>query len=932
MDKFDHFEKYFDQLFTYELDCFKRHTTDHLWYYITPKRFQKFTINCLKSSKWGSLYLKNLNSILKFKLASQQFVSNNLFEFTINTMFYKNICKKHIIDEWQLITDLVIQIDLDILINIIPKLPIHRFDKLQMSYLLNNDASLLTTDNKRNLIYYLTNSFMSTEFIQKHKCVIDIDNNNLNILRSCCNNYQFTKMVRSVWGKYILEFISKKILLWSQQLPTNQHTLYQWKHTISTDEKHQSIDTVSCLHIVKDSTFIHMPNVTNVISCNIVPMGKERLICSTLSIADNHNIYANETDFIFIRNGSIVLNKQLADLIGFDMGENGINYSIFNTQTEGLLIPFSKLIDLYPQIDNFKDGSELSHYLEIAAFDETKIQLLRTLNHLPFDDKCFLRKDAFINKWLDIFVTQYNDEQRQVFMLVFWKIDGICFKELYKIKGLQTFIFDILSVTSDDDITRHDLFYKHIWVSPIYMDCINVNVNVQVECSFHIFNGKESCLSAILENSKYPIVLDGLLQKCEFEKVKIHSDIEHCLSSCAFDLFHAINLHPNVKRVIYQHMINHNIRYPFPFKTDNTIVLSDDTLNLNLYTKVNFIPSTIIINDLILMDYNRQTNKFIDESHHHAFLNNYSLLLDANVFDLYFFKEDGIGQSVYEQIISCYWGDMISKQILTKHDSGGYDFISAYDLEQQLDSKEIKALNVSVFMLGFVSALCIVRGIYLSTNMSTNLWNYLYQTSDNFINQDFENKCQQLKDVKNCDLLTTLGVYNCNQQIETIADRNAILQYVLFPNKKFLQSFKKGWMIFGSAINLAPLLLNGENLNDIFIDPSESKTILNIANFKHLFLVQNQEKDQQFINYINTLSIQQLEKLVEFITGKKRLPILELGESKMAIKWDIHSSLQLPFSQNCFNTLILPYHLTHVAQFQNCLQVIYEFENDFGLT
>ncbi len=92
------------------------------------------------------------------------------------------------------------------------------------------------------------------------------------------------------------------------------------------------------------------------------------------------------------------------------------------------------------------------------------------------------------------------------------------------------------------------------------------------------------------------------------------------------------------------------------------------------------------------------------------------------------------------------------------------------------------------------------------------------------------------------------------------------------------------------------------DLNNIWCEPE--KQAVTFQSFIRCFEQKNRE-DELFLRYIRTLDQSNLKILLNFITGKKRLPLCELGEEQMSVTWRGEVG-KLPIAQNCTNTLIIP--------------------------
>jgi hypothetical protein len=347
----------------------------------------------------------------------------------------------------------------------------------------------------------------------------------------------------------------------------------------------------------------------------------------------------------------------------------------------------------------------------------------------------------------------------------------------------------------------------------------------------------------------------------------------------------------------------------------------------NINTNIDFLPSFDFVFNI---EYNRTQKTFdnIDNLENTIKLSNH---LSCQHFDMTLIDEQGVGQSVFEEVLKLHWDQMIKTGVMVFIDNEieqGYCLLPTIDFEEMKNSDKIVT---DCFLLGFISSLCILRGLYLPYGLVQSLWEYLELGQCDLVStfKNFHIQSSLVADVSNESLPNVLGIYEEKNTILSKEDRFNFECKVFLPDNQLLKAFKDGWMKFDKTLDLLPLIEHKENINHIFVS-DENSNICNYKNFKEIFIDRDIKKDEMFLKYVETLSQDKLLRLVEFITGKKRLPLLNIGEQKIVVVWcEDNGKTKLPISQNCHNSILLSNHLIF-SQLENCLHYIYDYESDFG--
>lgn len=267
-----------------------------------------------------------------------------------------------------------------------------------------------------------------------------------------------------------------------------------------------------------------------------------------------------------------------------------------------------------------------------------------------------------------------------------------------------------------------------------------------------------------------------------------------------------------------------------------------------------------------------------------------------------------VGVSVFEYILKDLWDTAIKIHFFVENKE------LEYEMEPSICDRvcDVKEAREFLFFLGFVSSLCVSKGLYLPYKLDSSLWAYMYRpykkTSLSILfKKQFERyKCKFIH-MKKYEMQSILGV----GKRETI-DEKIITNYL--PCRKDLNAFKSGWLSFSNKISLRHL---SDKVNDFLA-------------FQHVQEAKMNEviRNELLRSYCSSLDEQKLSHLMKFITGRERLPYLQLGEYPINVIFKDASVL--PLAQNCTNTLILPRSVKSIQDLEKCLICVFEFDSCFG--
>jgi hypothetical protein len=297
-------------------------------------------------------------------------------------------------------------------------------------------------------------------------------------------------------------------------------------------------------------------------------------------------------------------------------------------------------------------------------------------------------------------------------------------------------------------------------------------------------------------------------------------------------------------------------------------------------------------------------------------------------FEISIKNEEGMGQSVYEEVLRMLWKYVLENEIF-------YLATDADGNEGLCISPHTHCYNdLIVKQLAAISSLCVSRGLYLPFPISGDLWNIVYNAPD----IDFDT--EDLKD-PNCKVPKYFGPYKILQNLsnemsdqdfiinfsieDDILDRETSIRQASVPVLECLDSFAQGWRLYNNYHFLCDV--SPVDLNKMWCEPNRVSTTF--EGFKSV-LLQNEEKmDFIFLEYVEGLSVEDLKKLVKFVTGKERLPLLELGEDNISVVWKVGKH-NLPTAQNCTNTLMVGDCVHSLQELVAYMIPIFNFETVFG--
>ncbi len=257
-------------------------------------------------------------------------------------------------------------------------------------------------------------------------------------------------------------------------------------------------------------------------------------------------------------------------------------------------------------------------------------------------------------------------------------------------------------------------------------------------------------------------------------------------------------------------------------------------------------------------------------------------------------ENEAAGVSVYTEVLHLAWKSAVQKHRMIPYEDDTF----CVNTTNQSDDSDL-------FILGCLSAICVARGLFLPYPLYSAFWKFLTTVDDGI-------SLVPLSDTFSTRIVyyTELWSDYTNQQLQEImnfSDSDMLMSRVelaalhMIPNFSDISKFRSGWQMFMGNVPLHSIY---SHLNDMFVEPSRRK--IEYQAFVSCFRrnADYSMQEEWFLQWLQALTPQELERVVKFITGKDRLPYCELGEEQISICWSQENTFVK--SQNCTHTLVMP--------------------------
>lgn len=297
--------------------------------------------------------------------------------------------------------------------------------------------------------------------------------------------------------------------------------------------------------------------------------------------------------------------------------------------------------------------------------------------------------------------------------------------------------------------------------------------------------------------------------------------------------------------------------------------------------------------------------------------------------DLGFQHEPGRGPSVNSEVLQFLWSQALQKHLVRVLDEDATLCLT----ERSVTPDDIRAL----FELGFVSALCLSKGYHLPYPLHLGWWRYLATRPADMGHMRLATSAFFLEraEQKLSELERMSGVLRRSTFVDLVNDdpdmltNEELIEACFLPQLLTLEAFCSGWDVCMSHIDLGLVL---PHLNAMFCETQRLNPT--VPRLVELWEVQHPH-DAVLLRALEQLTPDQLQRLVRFITGKSRLPVLEMGEDRLRAAWDdsdFHPPQRLPRAQNCTSMLLMPPLPRPVTPetLLHVLRPLWEFDTVFG--
>jgi hypothetical protein len=253
-----------------------------------------------------------------------------------------------------------------------------------------------------------------------------------------------------------------------------------------------------------------------------------------------------------------------------------------------------------------------------------------------------------------------------------------------------------------------------------------------------------------------------------------------------------------------------------------------------------------------------------------------------------FANEEGQGSSVFLEVVRCLWQDSLESGFFSDTPTG----LIIAPCEKDLVLRPM-------YFLGFISALCVARGLFLPFLVSDDMLRYLqlFQLGSG------HNKDQSWQ-VGGTPCTDVFSAYKRNKQASIGSqESDADIAACSLPNEKCMNAFAGAWLQYCRL----PLAFSRAELVFLVCGPQSARTPTALELAQAFDQSQWSDREQRvFATYLTALEPDDVARLLEFVTCKKRLPLLALGEHPLCVKPIEDEDAKLACAQNCVNTLLVP--------------------------
>lgn len=535
---------------------------------------------------------------------------------------------------------------------------------------------------------------------------------------------------------------------------------------------------------------------------------------------------------------------------------------------------------------------------------------------MPFPSASILQPEQLKMIYEDYELLKAPEREREVFWELFWN-------------------FPCLPIRCKPSVPIMNCIQKVVAHSPSYFlpfnnDRFHVNlprfweqVNLYINFSQHLFMRAMYTLATRDQPNAFPLLADHCYSVPFFMEL-LHIICKqnllllpvHNMNLTLIHLLFSKGIPGSLKRLAWQSLtlchFETNQTYPSSLYADFSAAVFPE-IKINL-------PLTGAYEDSTIINFDRQTGTISN-------VIEFRDLIDEEVvadrFDIRILNEEGQGVSVYAEVLYTMWKTLMDRQVIIPYDQG---FCIA---------AEHGAQRNELFALGLISGLCLARGLHLPFPLYVGWWRQLTTPENGILmiplsalfSERYTSFLTLVENMTNSEICNVLAVEEKEVEFQT---REEMVIKKFLPNIMDLEIFKLGFELFMHHIPMGHI---AHEMNNIFVEPKKMQ--ITLENFTHCFELTT-KYDHMFLAYIETLSITQIEKIIQFITGKNRLPYIDLGEDRISVHWFVSPNPHaLPKAQNCTNKLLFPVREeanipVTVGYIREIMNPIFEFSTIFG--
>lgn len=608
-----------------------------------------------------------------------------------------------------------------------------------------------------------------------------------------------------------------------------------------------------------------------------------------------------EKESVFLSEGAVVSNPTLRNLLHkFNSCVPSLKFKSSGIKSQGIILGRKFMESLFPNLSTAVIGQDVTRILSLCK--KLKRKSSKASNLVPFDHRCILSLDelrGFVPEFLIM-----SPATKIFFYLVFWDIGDVKVRHWRGNGRLCEHLNRWLeSILHGPALLKRQIARIKFWkkLHPIQNFLIpRARAIISLVHHLHI-----PSFWAVVEASTDPDQIKEMLNILHDEKVILHPIWQGIVKEDTRMMFMP-GIPAPLKRLMYDSMIRCRVTTSDGFmETKYQYVHTIDK-----FPRIGLRLSTCNSEYKILY-LNRYTGIMCEES---AITEFRGTPQNPKDFDLRFFGELGAGQAVFDEVLHEMWKTAVNLHLFSMQKDG---LCVTPDAQETFVS--------TMFSLGFVSGLCVARGVYLPFIISKDMWDFIFwdiefEVPYRIIFSAFSDITNRTKDMSDHLFRTTFGFedeYELNEQ-----KREEILDSFSIPNRIMLRSFKDGWNTCAGGINLGSI---SNEASMILCAPR--MTTIDANSFESVFQI-NSPMDTKFIQVVHTLAREQIETLVKFITGSERLPCVELGSPMINAIWN-GVGCEMPIAQNCTNTIVFPQGTTDILE---SIQPILKFSSILGFT